>query len=171
MKIIFSLQIEKVMRGKRLKRKVTIFAAYWELIAKISPSPIDDHCNEPQKSAVLVRSRRRELMGLFSRVVTHNTPGTFSFLVIERLVQVQNAQMTCLKSSTVSPSLQHTCPPKCRQRLNLINTILSPTRIRFCSHTQQLMLIYSNIFKFIHSYLTCWTHIFVWFPLCHISVL
>ena len=74
----FSLQIEKVIwEANDKKIKVTIFAAYWELIPKISPSPIDDHCNEPQKSAILVRSRRRELMGLLKQrreaiLVAHN---------------------------------------------------------------------------------------------------
>ena len=61
----FSLQIEKVIwEVKDFEREVTIFAAYRELNTKISLSPIDDHYNEPQKSAMLVRSRRRELMGV-----------------------------------------------------------------------------------------------------------
>ena len=68
----FSLQIEKVIwEVKDFKREVTIFAAYRELNAKISLSPIDDHYNEPQKSAMLVRSRRRELMGVLN--TSHET--------------------------------------------------------------------------------------------------
>ena len=52
------------MRGKRFKEKLRFFAAYREVNAKISLSPIDGHYNEPQKSAMLVRSRWRELMGV-----------------------------------------------------------------------------------------------------------
>ena len=52
------------------KREVTIFSSFWELNAKISISPIDRNGNEPQKSAILFRSRRRELMGLL-QCTTH----------------------------------------------------------------------------------------------------
>ena len=42
------------MRGKRFEKRSYDFLQLIELNAKISLSPIDDHYNKPQKSAMLV---------------------------------------------------------------------------------------------------------------------
>ena len=57
------------MRTNRLLKEVMILAIHWEINGKISISPIDVHCIELQKSAIVMTYEKRELIRLFLKVL------------------------------------------------------------------------------------------------------